>query len=111
MNRLLAIAAISSSLAIGIFQQSAAMAVPYQPKDSECQWLSKDGTFAGTLYKCQAEYDSSGLIMYMKWKDGQATTIGRNAGWTRVGKNCFYHSHDGEKYRICDVDTRHPANK
>ena len=111
MKKLIAVAAISSSISIEIFQEAAVIAFPFFPKDSECQWLRKDGTYAGTLYKCQVEYDSSGLIIYMKWDDGEATAIGRTAGWRRVGRNCFYHGQDGDKYRICDVDTRHPLDK
>ena len=47
----------------------------------------------------------------MKWDDGEATAIGRTAGWRRVGRNCLYHGQDGDKYRICDIDTRHPFDK
>ena len=110
MKKLIAIAAISSSISIGIFQE-AVIAFPFFPKDSECQWLRKDGTYAGTLYKCQVEYDSSGLIIYMKWDDGEATAIGRTAGWRRVGTNCFYRGENGDIYRICEVDTRHFSEK
>jgi len=104
MNRLFAIAAISSSIAIGTFQQAAVNAFPFNPKDSYCQWIKKDGTNAGTLYKCQVEYDSSGLIIYMKWKDGEASAIGRTGGWGRVGKNCFHRVMESNLYRICYVE-------
>ena len=100
MKKLIAISIASAS--IGLFQHTALMAFPFSPKDSECQWLRKDGTHVGTLYECQVEYDSSGFIIYMKWDDGEASAIGRTAGWRRVGENCFYHQQDGDNYRICD---------